>query len=71
MMIVRLDSTNHVDECYMASRVQYTTAVQADPTLIFVDWPAFVFSSTADFFQNPKAYIYDKNQKLMLRDNRM
>ena len=71
MLIVRLDSTNHVDECYRASRADYTKAVAADSTLLFVDWPAFVFSSIADFFQNPKAFIYDQKQKLMLRDNRM
>ena len=69
MMIIRLDSTNHVDECYMASLVDFSKITTAQPDLIFVDWTAFAFSSIADFFQSPKSFVYNKKQKQMLKDS--
>lgn len=69
MMIVQLDTTGHVDEFFMGSLVDFTDITEANPTLIFVDWPAFQFSSLYDFFQKPKSFVYDTNQKLMLKDS--
>ena len=69
MMVVKLDSTNHVTEFHMATLRDYDTLKTTDPDWIFVDWPAFRFASKPAFFFAPSTFVYNQTQKLMLEQS--